>query len=43
MIEAQQGQDAGVEVVDVDGVLDGAEADFVGGADDLAAFDATAG
>ena len=30
--EAQDGQDGGVEVVDVDGVLGGAEAEVVGGA-----------
>jgi hypothetical protein len=43
VIEAQEGQDAGVEVVDVDGVLDCSEADFVGGSDDLAASDSAAG
>ena len=32
-----------MQVVDVDAVLDGAQADVVGGADDLAALDAAAG
>ena len=33
VIQAEQLQDRGVQVVDVDAVLDGAEAELVGGAD----------
>src|SRR5437899_8793831 len=42
VIEAHEVQDGGVEVVDMIGLVDGAEADFVGGADD-AGFYAAAG
>ena len=38
-----QRQDAGVQVVEVDAIADGAQAELVGGADDLAALDAAAG
>ena len=34
VVEAEQVQDRGVEVVDVDAVFDGAEAEFVGLAED---------
>src|SRR5262245_65630377 len=40
VIEAQEVQDRGVQVVDVDAVLDRGEAKLVGAAVDLAAFDA---
>ena len=43
VVEAQQVQDRGVQVVDVDLVFDGGEAEFVGGAVDVAALDAAAG
>src|SRR2546423_1198150 len=42
MIQPHEAQDRGVQVVDVDAVVDGAEAELVGGADDLAAPDAAA-
>ena len=43
VVEAEQVQNGGVEVVDVDYFFDGFEAEFVGGAVDVAAFDAAAG
>ena len=43
VVEAQQVQDRGVQVVDVDRVLDGLEAELVGRAVDVAALDAAAG
>ncbi len=43
VVEAQQFQERGVQVVYVDLVLDGLEAEFVGGAVHLAAFDAASG
>src|SRR5207249_2153427 len=43
VVEAEEVQDGGVEVVDVDGVLDDAPAKVVGLADDLPTFDAAAG
>ena len=43
MVEAEQVQDGGVEVVDVDGAFDGAVAELVGGTVDVAAFHAAAG
>ena len=43
MVEAQEVQNRGVQVVDVDGLLDGRVAELVGGAVDLAALDAAAG
>ena len=43
MVEAEEVQDRRVEVVDVDRVLDGLEAELVGGAVDVPAFDAAAG
>ena len=43
VIEAEQVQDCGVQVVDVDFVVDGGEAKLVGGADHLPALDAAAG
>ena len=43
VIEAEEVEDGGVEVVDVDGVHGGAEAEFVGGSVGGAAFGAAAG
>ena len=43
MVEAQQVQDGGVQVVDVDLVLDGVPAEVVGGSESHAALDAAAG
>ena len=43
VVEAQQVQDRGVQVVDVDLVLDRLEAELVGRAVDVAALDAAAG
>src|SRR5262245_56421485 len=43
VVQAHEVEDGGVDVVDVDGVVDGPEADFVCGADDPAAPDAAAG
>ena len=43
MVEAQQVQDGGVQIVDVDLVLDGRVAEVVGRAVRLAALDAAAG
>ena len=43
VVQAEQLEDRGVQVVDVHAVLDGAEAEFVGGADDLAPLDPAAG
>src|SRR6516165_11015654 len=42
VVQAEQLQDSRVQVVDVDTILDGAEAEFVGGANDLSALDAAA-
>ena len=38
VVEAQQVQDRGVQIVDVNSVLDGLEAELVGGAVDLPAL-----
>lgn len=43
VIEAEQTQDCRVQVVDVDSIQGGAEAEFVGGADHLSALDPAAG
>jgi hypothetical protein len=43
VVETQQVQDRGVQVVDVDRILHSAEAELVGGAVDLSALDAAAG
>src|SRR5215469_1929208 len=43
MVQAEKAQDGGVEVVDVEGVVDGTEADFIRCAVDLAALDAAPG
>src|SRR5262245_48152898 len=43
VVEADEVEDGGVEVVDVDAVFDGLVAEFVGGAVDVAALDAAAG
>src|SRR5581483_8317564 len=43
LIETEQVQNGRVYVAEVDRLLDGAQADVVGGADDLAALDAAAG
>ena len=43
VIEAEEVEDGGVEVVDAGGVLGGAEAEVVGGSVDGAAADAAAG
>src|SRR5687768_3384233 len=43
VVEAEEVQEGGVEVVDVDGVFDDVPADLVRFSDDLAAFDAAAG
>ena len=42
VVHAQDVQDGGLEIVDVDGVLGDAIPEFVGGAVDVAAFDAAA-
>ena len=42
VIETEEMEDGGVEVVDVDAVLGGLESEVVGGAVDVAAFDAPA-
>ncbi len=42
VVDAEEVKQGGVEVVDMDGGLDGAEAEVVGAADDLAAGDAAA-
>ena len=42
-LEAQQVQDRGVQVADLDGVFDGFESEIVGGSEDRSAFDAAAG
>jgi hypothetical protein len=42
VIESEQVEDRGMEVVDVDFVFDGLEAEFIRGAMDRAAFDTTA-
>ena len=39
MVEAEEVEDGGVEVVDVDGFFDGFEAELVGGAVDVAPLD----
>ena len=41
VVQAEELEDRGVEVVDVHAVLDGAEAEFVGRADDLPALHAS--
>ena len=43
VIDAEQVEDGGVEVVDVHSIFNGVESDFVSGADDLSALDASAG
>ena len=43
VIEAEEVQDRGVQIVDMDTFLDGAVAELVGGAVDVAPFDAAAG
>src|SRR5262249_18752686 len=43
VIEAQEPEDSGVQIVNVDRMLDGTEAEIVGGAMNLAALDAAAG
>ena len=43
VIEAEEVEDGGVEVVDVDGVLHGGEAEVIGGTVDVAAFDTATG
>src|SRR6516165_10125291 len=43
MVETHQVQDGGMQVVVVDAVFDGAVAELVGGAVDMAALDAAAG
>src|SRR6185295_14271947 len=43
VVEAEEVEDGGVEVVHVDGVLGDAPAQLVGGAEHLASFDAAAG
>src|SRR5258708_28466082 len=43
VVEAHQVEDSGVDVRDVRRAFGGAEADFVGGADDRPALDAAAG
>ena len=42
VVHAQDVQDGGLQVVDVDGIVGDAIAEFVGGAVDVAAFDAAA-
>ena len=43
MVEAEEVEEGGVEIVDVDGVFNDVPADLVGFADDLPALDAAAG
>src|SRR5205823_4033476 len=43
VIEAEELQDRGVQVVDVDGILDDVPAEFIGLAEDGAGFDAATG
>src|SRR5579885_1103213 len=43
LLQAELMEHGGVNVAEVNGLLDGAEADGVGGADDLAPLDAAAG
>ncbi len=43
VVEAEEVEDGGVEVMDVDGVNGGLEAEVIGGAVDGAAFDAATG
>src|SRR5437588_399482 len=43
VVQAEQMQQRGMEIVDVNGVLDNAPADVIGLADDLPALDAAAG
>ncbi len=43
VVEAEAVEHGGVEVVDVDAVFDGLESEVVGGAVDVAAFDASTG
>src|SRR5437588_11717127 len=43
VVEAEEAEDRGVEVVDVNGVFGHVPADFVGLANDLSAFDSTTG
>lgn len=43
VIDAEEVQDGGVEIVGVDAVATGHDAVFVGFAEDMAAFDATSG
>ena len=43
VVEAEELEHGGVEVVDVDTVLDGLESEFVGGAVDVSAFNAASG
>src|SRR6516225_3255589 len=43
VIEAQEPEDSGVQIVNVDGMLDGTETEIVGGAMNLASLDAAAG
>ena len=42
LVEAELVQNGRVEVAEVDGILSGAQADGIGGAHDLAAFDSAA-
>src|SRR4051812_43265984 len=43
VLQAKQREDAGVEIVEVNGISDGPQPEFVGGADDLATLDSAAG
>ena len=43
VVDTEEAEDGGVEVVDVHAVFNSVESDFVGGADDLAALDAASG
>src|SRR6266849_641923 len=43
MVEAEEAQDGGVQVVNVDDILNRSEAKVVGAADDLATLDAATG
>ncbi len=43
MVQTEQFQDRGVQVVDMDAVFHGTETEFVRGPDDLASLDAAAG
>ena len=43
VIEAEEVENGGLEIVDVDGVFGGGEAEFVGGAVDVTALHSTAG